>query len=422
MQVDIKTKIQELICPLASAHNRLSEVHKFWHDMLSEYQNPENFRISLNATIQALRNITFLLQSNKSTIADFDKWYEKHRDTMKSDQILKWLHQARNIIVKQEDLELYSVASARVRAWDDVSRLDFQISPFITTEQIAKDLVRMHVMKAPEPIADHAVLNVERRWVVNDLPQHELLDVIAYGYKFFENLLIDAHNQAGLNKEGCFAEYRPRHENSFTPCMSVTRDDRSANIKVSTQELFPRVEFDHINRESSKYRESVERYTKIEPPLPKRVGDLFEFVKVINERAKQMLVMDKGHNTIFIFCYPDGSYNPMQVRADSKSEQFILIRSFADQVRRTNANGVIAISEVWLILENERIGYKLPAEHPNRKEALQVGAVSKDEISVLTTFFSRGKDGKIILGGTHEEKPRTFKLMEPIIEALKSVR
>lgn len=408
-------------CPLLGVHNRLNEAHKFWHDMLSGYQNPENFRISLNAAIQALRNVTFLLQSNKSTIPDFDEWYEKYRDAMKSDDILKWLHQARNIIVKQEDLELHSIASARVGAWGDVSRLEFQISPFITTEQIAKDLVRMHVVKAPEQIADHAILNVERKWVVNDLPNHELLDVIARGYKFFERLTADAHQQAELDLGICSSTYGTNHENPFAPCMSVTRDDRSANIKISTQKLFPKVEFDHINKESSKYRESVERYSKIEPPLPRHVDDLFEFVKVINERAKQMLAMDKGHNTIFIFCYPDGSYNPMEVRADDKSEQFILIRSVADQVRRTRANGVIAISEVWVIPENKRIGYKLPADHPEKEEALQVSAVSKNKVFILNTFFSRDESGNIFLGGTHEMELRMFNLMEPIIEALKSV-
>ena len=310
------------MCPFSGAHNRLNEVHKFWHDMLSEYQNPENFRISLNAAIQALRNITFLLQSSKSAITDFDQWYEKHRDLMKSDEILKWLHQARNIIVKQEDLKLHSIANARVRAWDDVSRLEFQISPFITTEQIAKDLVRLHVVKAPKPITDHAILNVERRWVVNDLSKYELLDVIAHGYKFFENLISHAHQRVGFDLEGCEAAYGPKHQNPFTPCMSVTRDDRSANIKISTQELFPKVEFDQINRELPQYKESVRRYSKIEPSLPRRVDDLFEFVRIINERAKQMLVMDKGHQTIFILCYPDGSYNPLEVRADNKSEQF----------------------------------------------------------------------------------------------------
>jgi len=70
-------------CLLAGVHSRLSEVHKFWHDMLSGYHKPENFRISLNAAIQALRNTTFLLQSNKSIIPNFDQWYEQYRDLIR---------------------------------------------------------------------------------------------------------------------------------------------------------------------------------------------------------------------------------------------------------------------------------------------------------------------------------------------------
>lgn len=414
---------QDKACLLEGVHNRIGEVHKFWHDMLSEYQNPENFRISLNAAIQSLRNITFLLQSNKSLIPNFDQWYEQYRNLMKSDEILKWLHQARNVIVKQQDLELHSIAAARVRAWEDVSRLEFQISPFITAEQIAKDLVRLHVVKAPEPIADHAILNVERKWIVNDLPNHELLDVIAHGYKFFQNLLSDAHKQMKFDIESCKEQYDPKHESSFNPCMSVTRDDRSANIKLNNQELFPKVEFDDFTEKSKtpQFQDKIKQYSEIRPALPRRVDNLFEFVEIINERARQMLLIDGVHVAVFILCFPDGSYKPLGMRADNQSEKFILIRSVADQVRNTKANGVIAISEVWTILEEERRGYELPAENPKRKEALQVIAANKDKILAFTNFFEKDKNGKIKLGGVHKYKPENYKLMEPIIEALRSI-
>ena len=312
---------QDKACLLESVHNRLGEVHKFWHDMLSEYQNPENFRISLNAAIQSLRNITFLLQSNKSLIPNFDQWYEQYRDLMKSNEILRWLHQARNVIVKQQDLKLHSIAAARVRAWEDVSRLEFKISPFITTEQIAKDLVRLHVVKASKPIADHAILNVERKWIANDLPSHELLDVIACGYKFFQNLLSDAHKQMGFDIESCKEQYDPKHENSFNPCMSVTRDNRSANIKLDNQELFPKVVFDDFTEKSKmpQFQDKIRRYSEIRPALPRYVDDLFEFVKIINERARQMLLIDGVHVTVFILCFPDGSYKPFGMKADNQS-------------------------------------------------------------------------------------------------------
>ncbi len=234
-------------CPLQSVHGRLNEAHNFWHDMLTAYQKPEEFRIGLNAAIQALRNITFVLQYEKSAIPEFDKWYESYRDQMKQDEVLRWLHQARNIIVKQKDLELHSLAAARVRTWNEVSLLKFTISPFLATEQIAKDLVRLHIIKAPDEVFDHAVLSVERSWIVNDLPGHELLSVISHGYLFLENLVRDAHKQ--MNIPTCDMR-QPQHDNSLLPCMSITRDDRTVNMKLSDQSVLSGVELSRVSSET----------------------------------------------------------------------------------------------------------------------------------------------------------------------------
>jgi len=341
---------------------------------------------------------------------------------MKADEVLCWLHQARNVIVKQKDLELHSVATARVRAWEDASRLEFQISPFITTEQIAKDLIRLHVVKAPEPIADYAILSVERKWVVNDLSHYELLDVIAHGYKFFQELLFDAHEKAKLNMHLCREQYDPKHESPFTPCMSITRDDRSVNVKLKTGEIFAKVAFDDLKgiTDNPRVQEKIkERYAGIKPALPECAGDIFELGRILNERAKQMLAIDGTHATIFFLYYPDGGCNILAIQPDDQSEKYVLIRTVADQVTQTKASGVIAISEVWAILEEERSGYKLPAEHPSRKEALQVTIVNKEKIRILITFFTRNKEGAIELDKTQTEKVSTYKLLEPIIEALK---
>jgi hypothetical protein len=43
---------------------------------LDHYQEPESFRANLNATIEALRNVTFKLQNEKSAFAEFDVWYK----------------------------------------------------------------------------------------------------------------------------------------------------------------------------------------------------------------------------------------------------------------------------------------------------------------------------------------------------------
>ena len=79
------------------------------------------------------------------------------------------------------------------------------------------------------------------------------------------------------------------------------------------------------------------------------------------------------------------------------------------------------VSEAWSIHEKELIGYQLPAEHPNRKELLQVSATTKDKTTAFATYFSRDKKGKIVLGETNEEELKDFKLMASIVEALKAV-
>lgn len=61
-------------CPLPATHRRLAEAHLLWHQTLDNYQDPDAFRANLNATIQALRNVTFAIQSEKHAIAIFDEW------------------------------------------------------------------------------------------------------------------------------------------------------------------------------------------------------------------------------------------------------------------------------------------------------------------------------------------------------------
>lgn len=95
-------------CPIETAENRLREAHRRWHDCADSYHSPEDFRDGLNSAIQALRNVTFALQSAKSKIEGFDLWYAEEQELMKADPVLRWIVDSRNIIVKQDDLKTLS--------------------------------------------------------------------------------------------------------------------------------------------------------------------------------------------------------------------------------------------------------------------------------------------------------------------------
>jgi hypothetical protein len=78
-------------CPIPKTHARLQEAHRLWHQALDLYADSEGFRANLNACIQALRNVTFVLQKEHSSIPNFETWYAGWRERMKSDSIMRWL-------------------------------------------------------------------------------------------------------------------------------------------------------------------------------------------------------------------------------------------------------------------------------------------------------------------------------------------
>ena len=61
-------------CPLAPVDRRLDDAHRLWHQAEQSYFDPEEFRLAAQNTIQTLRTVTFILQSNKRMVPDFDAW------------------------------------------------------------------------------------------------------------------------------------------------------------------------------------------------------------------------------------------------------------------------------------------------------------------------------------------------------------
>jgi hypothetical protein len=76
-------------CPLAAVDRRLEDVHQQWHQAEQAYFEPEQFRIAIQTAIQTLRTVTFILQSNKRQIPDFETWYETWRQRLAADPLMR---------------------------------------------------------------------------------------------------------------------------------------------------------------------------------------------------------------------------------------------------------------------------------------------------------------------------------------------
>src|SRR6516165_1337814 len=128
---------EEASCPLAAVDRRLADAHTLWHEAEAGYFEPDHFRLKVQNAIQALREVTFILQNHKEVIPDFVQWYGDYGDEkrgkrgkwherMHADPLMRWMVEARNKIVKRGDLESHSFVRAEIIAsyLDECPRID----------------------------------------------------------------------------------------------------------------------------------------------------------------------------------------------------------------------------------------------------------------------------------------------------------
>lgn len=185
----------EKSCPLPKTHNRLRQVHDLWHEAQWSYPDVDEFTTKLNACIQAARSVTFVLQKEHSHSDGFDAWYGAWRARMRADPLMKWLVDARNEIEKEGDLESHSTALVSlVVGAQEVELTRLEVDPMASPQEVAS---AVRVDELDESVREDAVLVVERRWTVNELPDEELLDVLGHCYGVLATVVREAHERLG---------------------------------------------------------------------------------------------------------------------------------------------------------------------------------------------------------------------------------
>jgi hypothetical protein len=233
-------------CLIPGTHRRLIEAHVHWHQALAHYQEPEVFRANLNALIQALRNVTFILQSEKHSIVDFDDWYPRWRERLRADDVCRWVVDARNKIVKQGELDTDSTAVVKLVTWQDDMLLESHVPPGAPSSLIVRNLPlmehinNMHVLPGD---LKSAAISIERRWVVDDLKDTEILEALAHAYAVLAELVLDAHIH--LRDFSCISADQehshfpsPYDRTGVLRCMSTGVEARTQRFDLATGQEF----------------------------------------------------------------------------------------------------------------------------------------------------------------------------------------
>jgi hypothetical protein len=385
-------------CPLAPVHRRLSDAHVALHELEASYFDPEGFRRSLNALIQALRNVTWILQKNKASIPRFDEWYSPWQDAMRKSVVLRWLCDARTRVVHRGDLETYSRARvALVASYIRPKTVEFDVPPWSTAEAIA--LTVESRIDVPEKVRDISVVRVERRWVDSELPEYEILDAVHYVLSFLVAILDSAHEQLVTTGE---VELPPIAPPDYR---QSTEEHRTAHLRLKDM-TFATVE--SVQREPTLDRadEAIARYGiqftdeqreqgSEEPGLRRTAARFFDIARVVLQK-------DGYHRNFAMLVGPSGA-SLVRVDARDKAEKFLIWRRVAEQVKERRASTVIVIGEMWQAEGAEAPEVFNVEDMQNKSEILGLQAISIDgDFIQMFAPIKRSKDDSIVLGETQE--------------------
>lgn len=346
----------EKSCPLRETHTRLHQVHTQWHRVAADYGDPDDFVTSLNAALFALRSVSFVLQKERRRIPDFDNWYAPHIERYQ-EPLMVWLKDSRNVVEHEHDLELHSTARVTVYGGGGTPHeTDIAVSPLLHQQQIARQLAS----RFPERTRAGGLLAVERRWVAADLPGHELLDVLAYGYGVVAGVVADAHWQCGVVMQTFGDEahedrpVRRKQLDGKLSCMVAHAKLRTAYVHLGDNQL---VEWG--TRTQQLTREDMEDFEPPESLASLDIGrtpgqHLLEQGGAWTKAARTMVSEAGRHEPMaLVFEHRDEAPILCGLHAKDTAEQHLMIQAVADQLEAVQGEGVAVIFERKTRAEDE---------------------------------------------------------------------
>ncbi len=389
------------------AERRLKEVLSFWHKAADSYQDMDEFVINLNACIQASRNVTFILQSQKEEITDFDSWYESDwQIAMQNDPIMRWCVKARNIIVKQEDLAIRSIAHASIHnnyLFEPIIS-DIAVDPMVNMSQVAIALSK----KIPEQHKENGFIRLERQWKVEGL-EIELLSALTHALTVLTALISDVDERKGSSsiytlpdpKSGKIDHETIKEliEEHSPECMKRFEDYRVAWFKLPNLEQY-NFEEDTKKFNLSDIEVTRKRYehTGLEQLFSKisKLTSFSEKIEAFANIAKQMLQTDGYHIKLVILLFRSGGIELVTTKFQEQGDKYVFWHKMAKKVRRKGAKELISIGEAWVYSLDDKIKYADPSLIPNKEEVLLISGVSETGECVVIQIPFYHEENRIV--------------------------
>ena len=184
-------------CPLSETHDKFDEAHYFIERMMVEYHEPMAFRSNLNAFLQALRSVTFVLQKEFSSRDGFKEWYCEQQKTMKKDPLLRKFAEGRTIVVHRRSLEISSKVAIGLFRW---RMLKLGIYLDVPLHVSSKYLLENIAPKSGYIDKEHSAIGeqygVRREWYAPELGKDKVVTLCDIAWVKIGRVLSEAHDFA----------------------------------------------------------------------------------------------------------------------------------------------------------------------------------------------------------------------------------
>lgn len=396
-------------CPLAPVDRRLADLHRHWHVAEAAYFDPDAFRVGIQTAIQTARTVTFILQAQKRIFPDFDGWYSSWQDKFKADPLMRWMVDARNRIEKQGDLETHSWVRAEIVASHlpgEGPRVDAPAALFDAPWKIVRSIPKNDL---GEHLRNMGTLRVERRWVENTLPEWELLDAVATTYGRLSELVADAHVAMGLVAPTTIGVDQKNFGEGFRegrlPCM-VGHSDRRAKLFGLSDGRPLTIATSEVQLDVSKKGELEEHYgMTTQEMFPKPKGSSAEdFGEATFQAARRMFLKDGYHSHIIFFLKAGKLVQLSENRIEEPSQKYLMSKKLGDEIRKTGADAVLLIDEIWTAPYDPAFPYRGAANSPDRGEALVASLAQRDGEMIRWVAEIQREGETVSLGDTRREE------------------
>jgi len=365
---------------------RLADLRQLIVQADQNYFEPDLFRLNVNNAIQTARTVTFLIQKNKSSIPEFDRWYKENLlDRLKGDRIMEWLKESRNHIEKEGDLNMHSECNLEtIYSYTDPGpkmSLKNEGQLFTGTKRLMRSIRKIF----PTGVFRESAIAIDRRWVANTLPDFELTDALHYGYSELARVVDALDEHIGAEETPLPPFEKPMNGSSSRRSYLKTDDGRVYSFAHSPGDVT------EADFEVAKTRYDLNAFSD----AFSSTGDLTVALDRFCELACSLFAKDGCHITIG-FLLGEGGRMLDMVRPQFADhvDKLIFWTELAHQAKiDRDFSGAIFISELWL---------RSPQGFPQKRisdleitgEALQIIAANRGTCLIKTIPVQTNEAGK----------------------------